>query len=184
MELYGIEQLRQWVQLEADPNITGICERPLQYSDSKLTRVIDFWAATANGGGRYLLLGSAWSKAGQSQAVLESLRRWAATVDCVVELVLPHASAYEQCWYDNWTQILQEMESYKDRVEPATIAAVQAHISSPITVKEIITGLPEIDPGQVRAAICTLAHRGALSFLAVDREPITDQTQVERRETG
>ena len=56
MTLYGKAALCQLIELEANPEVTAVCERPLMIPDAKPKRVVDFWAMEGGVPTFYLLL--------------------------------------------------------------------------------------------------------------------------------
>jgi hypothetical protein len=183
LELWGIKQLNQWIELEADPDVQALCERPLVIQDGGRTRCVDFWVSGPKRSSYILLvrLKNA-EQAAAPKSAFPAFMNWAADRGCTVEEVdPPDVTEERQRWYRNWTSILQEVGSIRGQLPTSLLEAVRQLAREPTRVSDLIAHLADQGQDLVRAATFHLVYRGELKFLDLGRELVSDESQVAPR---
>jgi hypothetical protein len=183
LELWGIKQLNRWIELEADPDIQALCERPLVIEDGARTRCVDFWV-TGSKGSSYLLLGkSAGAKQAEpARQTFPAFAKWAAEHGCTVEEEIPLPVTEErQRWYSNWTSILQEIGGFRGQLPASLVDGVWAYVREPIGLNDLFAQFPQQSPDLVRVAAYQLVYTGKLKFCDLGSALLSDDSQVAPR---
>lgn len=183
LELWGIKQLNRWIELEADPEIHALCERPLVIQDGARSRCVDFWV-TGLKGSSYLLLGkpSTAKNSGTSPPEFPAFVKWASEQGCTVKEEIPHEVTEErQRWYSNWTSVLQEIAGFRAQLPTGLVDDVRASVSGPTRVSDLFTKFPEQSEALVRVVAYQLVYRGDLQFCNLGSALLSDESQVTPR---
>lgn len=84
--IFGVNALNCWIELEADPEITQLCERPVSIPDSPRPKTADFWVSGPSLN-EYILLGGPKRKGtrGKTKELpYAAFRAWATEAGCTV----------------------------------------------------------------------------------------------------
>lgn len=177
--LYGHAALKGWLELESDPGIEQLCERPLVVPDSKPQRVVDFWAT---GPGRneliFLLRQSELSGSGR-KPFSAGFETWAGEVGCAIRRIPiePPTPAKER-WVGDWTEVLQTVAAYQSLVPSVTLEKLKTFFSMRRSLAEA-TRTIEADGEIVRAGAYLLVYRGTHRFANIDTEGLDGDLQIE-----
>lgn len=186
LTLFGRAAFDLWIQLETDPRITALCERPLLISEADPRCIVDFWARD---GDRDLLiflareLGPALRKKREDRLI--AFRMWAATAGCVIEEREPVAlTPAREIWLDNWVGILQQCSSYRASITPAALDHACRAIVGPTALGKLAASLAAGDASKLagwRATVLELVRCGRASIpsLASSRRSDVDLVQPE-----
>lgn len=118
MTLYGEAALMTWVDLEADPQVTDLCERPLVIDGCKPRRAVDFWAIKNANIHYYLLLrGSETSEKLFARAAVADFVYWAEQSKARIVTIDPAAFKARRYRYYNLAHMLQCLSIYCAHVE-------------------------------------------------------------------
>jgi hypothetical protein len=118
LTLYGEAALMAYVDLEADPLVTDLCERPLIIDDSKPRRVVDFWALKHGQVHYYLLLrGKETAEKLLARAAVADFVYWAEQAKAKVVTIDPAALKSRRYRYYNLAHMLQCVSVYGTHIE-------------------------------------------------------------------
>jgi hypothetical protein len=184
LTLFGRESLALWLELETDPAVTQLCERPLVVPDERSRRVVDFWAA-GEGFDRLIFV------VPDDDAIAATRRRermaafleWAADVRCAVEEhVARPLDATRQHWIDNWTHMLQCIDG--DRAELVGNGAkdVAALLTARTTIGELARRISAERGARSEvayAAIFSLVRSGQARILGLEERRLSDEHEIE-----
>ena len=182
LTLFGVRALVHWVELEADPTVTRLCERPLVIRDVRPHRVVDFWVNGPEVNKFVLLLRDGEVKnAERRRQALMAFRHWAADAGCAVEELPRSPKPPTSLWLSNWIQVLQQISSYEPYLATPLMRRVEVELSGRKPMRMVLEAISDIDTESVRAAICMLIHRGTHRIVDLDSQPLSDDLEVEPR---
>ena len=153
MTLFGKAALSQFIELEADHEVTALCERPIKIPDSKLNRVVDFWALRGGRQHFYLLCsGDASHGKNKPKPAIESFRKWVEGESGVLHEVF--ADAFNNCrtLHNNWVTILQHLVAHRGLVTSALLERFAIELNPAFTLQQAEAQLHDMDAMLVRAA--------------------------------
>jgi hypothetical protein len=181
MTLYGKPALCQLIELEANPEVTAVCERPLIIPDSKPKRVVDFWAMEGGVPTFYLLLKN--GELGGSSKLKLAYREfcdWVASERARVKEVAIDVFEGRRVRLENWLTIIEHLVSHKGQVTPALIERCATELPTEFTLTQVETSLTGVDPMLSRATLFHLLARGQLRCPTIDAQPLHPQTVLVR----
>lgn len=181
MTLYGKAAFCQLIELEADPAVTAVCERPLIIPDSKPKRVVDFWALEGGVPTFYLLLknGELGGSSKLKRAYTEFCD-WVTAERAKVKEISIEAFEARRVRLENWLTILEHLVSHRGQVTPALIERCASELPGECTVTQAESMLTDIDPMLARAALFQLVARGVFRCPAIDEQPLHPKTLMVR----
>jgi hypothetical protein len=181
MTLYGKAALCQFIDLEADTNVSGICERPLVIPNSKPQKVVDFWAECGGVGFFYILRRPSLEKDSDAWvSAYDQFQKWAIDQKARVIQIDPADFEDRRIRYDNWSAILQHLITHRGQLNDRLFERCDQVIKESATLNSIENALADVDTMLVRAAVFTLLARGNLSCDSLDSVPINTNTRVSR----
>ena len=183
LTLFGRGPLGLWIQLEVDPAVTQLCERPLVLPDCQPRRVVDFWARS-NGANRLILLVRKLGSAAEAKRAeqLAAFRIWAADAGCTIEEVVAEEEAGHAV--ENWTLMLQYCRSYQSSLTADCLERIELLLVAPTPIARLIKcvggGVASEDADEIlRAAIYDLVRRGRARIPALGTARLHDGLEVE-----
>ena len=187
LTLFGRGPLGLWVQLEADPTVVNLCERPLVVPDSSPHRVVDFWAR-GQGFDRliFLIRGDDPISRAKREAQLAGFRIWAADAGCTIEErpALENANG-QNFWLDNWIVMLQYCGSYASSLGQDYLERIGRLIDAPTSLGKLIEVAAHDgacdDPDIVRAAIYEFVRQGRARIPGLESARLHDGLVLEPR---
>jgi hypothetical protein len=181
MTLYGKAAMCQLIELEANPAVTAVCERPLIIPDSKPKRVVDFWALEGGVPTFYLLLknGELGGSSKLKRAYTEFCD-WVTAERAKVKEVSIEVFEARRVRHENWLTILEHLVSHKGQVTPALIERCSNELPGECTVTQAESMLTDIDPMLARAALFHLLARGTFRCPTIDEQPLHPKTLMVR----
>ncbi len=181
MTLYGIPALCQFIDLEANAEVSDICERPLVIPGLRPRKVVDFWALCGGVSTFYLLIRPSTPRGENSWAIAyEQFLAWAAENGAAVIEKDPASFDEQRIRYDNWSMILQHVVSHRGQLTDHVFDQCDEAIVGTVTLGKIENGMGGLDAMLVRAAVFTLLMRGSLKCDSIDASPISCDTKVAR----
>lgn len=181
MTLYGKAALCQFIDLEADPKVTDICERPLVIPNSKPQKVVDFWAKCGGSGNFYLLQGpSIEMKRDALASAFDQFEKWAQAHEAQIVHIDPGSFESRRIRYDNWSTVLQHLITHRGPPNDQLLKRCHEAIKDGAALVNIETTISDIDAMLVRAAVFTSLIRGDLRCDSIDTTPINPNTKVTR----
>lgn len=179
IELWGIAQLNHWIELESDPAIDCLCERPLVIQVASRSRPVDFWVGGPRLSKYVVLVGQGATSLASPESAFPAFTAWAAEQGSTVETVTPaELTEDRERWYSNWVTVLQQMFAFRVQLTPELLATVRSVVASPVRLADVVTSLPNEDADLVRSAVYTLVHRGEISFVDLSKAILSDATSV------
>jgi hypothetical protein len=185
MTLFGRGALGLWVQLESDPSVVALCERPLIVPDTNPSRAVDFWARS-DGVDRLIFSidEAASAKSARREAQLTAFRVWAADVGCLVdERIGWRQSSVQSYRMDNWLMMLQYCASYSDSLGKDGGGWLSRVLHGPTTIAEFLQAAAREgicgDAELARAAIYDLVRCGRARIPRLDVTRLHDGLEVE-----
>lgn len=179
--LYGKAALCQWLELEANPEVTSICERPLFVPESKPKRVIDFWAMEGGVSTFYLLLRN--GEIGGSfplKLAYTDFCSWVAAEHGRIKEIGIDVFESRRVRLDNLLVIVEHLVSHKGQVTPTLIDRFDDELPQDFTLGQAEVLLADVDPMLARAAIFHLLSRGSLRCHSLDEIPLAPVTRLAR----
>lgn len=181
MTLFGKAALSQFIELEADHEVTALCERPIKIPDSKLNRVVDFWALRGGRQHFYLLLsGDASHRRNKPKPAIENFREWVEGESGVLHEVFADAFVKCRTLHDNWTAILQHVVAHRGLVTSAHLERLAIELNPTFTLQQAEAQFHDMDAMLVRAAVFTLLTSGRLSCASLAKEALAPTTLLVR----
>lgn len=181
MTLYGKAALCQWLELEANSEVTAICERPLLIPDSKPKRVIDFWALEGGVSTFYLLLRN--GEIGGSfplKLAYTDFCSWVAAERGRIKEIAIDVFESRRVRLDNLLVMVEHLVSHKGQVTPELIDRFAAELPRDFSLGQAELLLSDMDPMLARAAIFHLLARGSLHCPTLNEAPLTPRTRLSR----
>lgn len=181
MTLFGKAAVSQFIELEADHEVTALCERPLKIPDSKPMRVIDFWALCGGRSHFYLLLSaSAARDMSKPKVATEDFRKWVEGERAVLHEVVTDVFNARRILHDNWAAILQHLVAHRGLVGPALLERCAVEMRSAFSLQQIEGQMADLDAMLVRAAVFNLLAGGRLSCPSIAQASLSPATQFLR----
>lgn len=182
MTLYGKAMVSQFIELEADHEVSGLCERPLVIPDLKPERLVDFWALRGGRPNFYLLVNtSAGQEAKKLKPAMEDFRDWVAGIKGVLHEVPVDSFHESRVFQDNWSSILQHLVAHRGQVTPPLIERLAIELPASATLSQLEGLMPDVDAMLVRAAVFTLLAEGRLRCPKIDSQLLHPATTVVRQ---
>jgi hypothetical protein len=177
MMLYGKAALSQFIDLEADKDVSALCERPLKIPDVKPEKCIDFWAVRNGQAHFYLLVSKSEARdAAKPKPAMEDFRDWVRDQKAVLHEVVADVFDQHQVRHANWTLILQHLVAHNKLVTSDLLERCIAKMPSSFTLPQIEAAIAEQDDMLIRAAVFTCLTRGGVKCPAIDTEYIHRNT--------
>jgi hypothetical protein len=179
--LYGKPALCQLIELEANAEVTALCERPLIIPDTSPKRVVDFWAM--EGGVSILyLLGSAseFSERSKKRQAYVDFADWAKQERAQVKEVSVDTFESRRVRLENWLAILQHVVNHRGFLTDALLERCAAEFPKRFTLTQIESTMNDLDAMLVRAAVFHLLLRGSLRCPDIDEQHLHPHTAMER----
>ena len=181
MTLFGKAALSQFIELEADHEVTALCERPLKIPDPKSNRVVDFWALRGGRQHFYLLLSEAAARGNSKpKPAIENFRNWVERECGVLHEVAADVFDHRRVLHNNWTTILQHLVAHRGLVTSALLERLAIDLNQGFTLQQVEAQMPDVDAMLVRAAVFTLLANGRLSCTSLAKEALAPTTQMVR----
>lgn len=181
MTLFGKAALGQFIELEADHEVTALCERPLKIPDSKPNRVIDFWALRGGRQHFYLLMSRAGARdMDKPKPAIEDFRKWVEGERAILHEVVADVFDNRRVLHNNWTAILQHLVAHRGLVTPALLERFAIELNPVFALQQVEAQMSDVDAMLVRAAIFTLLASGRLYCPTIAQEALTPATQMVR----
>lgn len=177
--LYGELALNGFIALEADPDVTGYCERPLVITELKPRRVVDFWVQRKNGAELWLLLRPSELKwLDRKHPPSEAFNAWAEDHNLAIKLITPEHLGLGSLLLRNWGDMLRYLSANARHLDPELASKVLDLCLDRVTIKALQEKLPDEDPVILRTAVFSLLHEGKLKGLDLADARLGIQTVV------
>lgn len=169
MTLYGKPALCQFIDLEANGEVSAVCERPLLIPNTKPRQVVDFWAICGGVATFYILKRlSDIDDPDIETSAFSQFCRWAADNKAHVKIVNIADFETNRIRYDNWSSILQHLIAHRGQVTDHLVNRCEKAILQSATLQDIENDIADVDAMLVRAAVFTLLTRGHLKCDSID----------------
>jgi len=177
MTLFGKAALSQFIELEADHEVTALCERPLLIPNWRPQRVVDFWAQRGERSHLYLLLSQAGARdMGNPRPAWEDFRRWVAAERVVLHEVVVDAFNERRIFHDNWASILQHLVAHRALVTGSLLERFAIELTPSFTLQQVEGRMADLDAMLVRAGVFHLLACGCLTCPSIGRARLTPST--------
>ena len=181
MTLFGKAALSQFTELEADHEVTGLCERPLHIPDSKPLRVIDFWAQRGGKSHFYLLLSAAGARdMSKPKPAIVEFRKWIANEQAILHEIVVDIFNDRRIYHDNWTVILQHLVAHRSLVTPSLLERLSMELGQVFSLQQVESQFGDLDAMLVRAGVFDLLASGRLSCPSIGKAHMAPSTQFFR----
>lgn len=181
MTLYGKAALCQFIDLEADFEVTDVCERPLVIPNVKPRRAVDFWALCGGVATFYILVRSSENDDRDTEGTAYGqFLRWATDNRARVKEVNLAGFEKRRIRYDNWSSILQHLIAHQGQITDHLLERCGDAIPQSATLCDFENGIADVDAMLVRAGVFTLLARGNLKCDSIDTVPLNSTTKVAR----
>jgi hypothetical protein len=179
--LYGKAAVSQFIELEADHEVSALCERPLKIPDLKPERNVDFWALRGGRPHYYLLLSKSGAlDAEKPKPAMEDFRKWVQGERGVLHEVVVDVFNERRIHHSNWTTILQHLVAHRGQVTSTLLERLAIELPSRFTLAQIESQAPDIDAMLVRAGIFTLLANGSLRCPTIGKQHLYPLTELVR----
>lgn len=181
MMLYGKPTISQFIELEADPDVTVICERPLMVPELKPAKCVDFWALRGGRPHFYLLLNKAgvW-QADKPKRAIEDFREWVKGENGLLHEVVADVFHDRRTQHANWAAILQHLVAHRGQVTQVLLERMAVELPPTFTLSQAETLFTNVDAMLVRAAVFTLLANGSLRCPAIAKQNLHPLMALER----
>jgi hypothetical protein len=179
LTFFGRHTLQAWISLEADPNVTAYCERPIVISHAKPKRIVDFWIARSEEEELWFLLRENELGNDVSSCKSPAFQHWATTNGFKVKLTDPVDLERNTVYLENWGAILRYLSINPNLISGELIDQVRAMARAPRPLAAIQASLPEYDPIIVRTAIFSLLHKGKMKCDDIETRPLSIHSTFE-----
>lgn len=181
MTLYGKPTVSQFIELEADPDVTAICERPLMIPELKPAKCVDFWALRGERPHFYLLLNKAGAwEAEKPKRAIEDFRKWVKGENGLLHEVVAEVFHDRRTQHANWTAILQHLVAHRGQVTPILLERLAVELPSRFTLFQAEALFTNVDAMLVRAAVFTLLANGSLRCPTIAKQHLHPLVALER----
>ena len=180
LTLFGELALVGFILLEADPDITSYCERPIVIEEIKPKRVVDFWVQRGHSEELWFLLRPSelkWLE--RDNAPTKAFSAWAESRGLVVQLIALNATSLSDARIRNWGEIIRWLSANLRHVDESLIQKVIELCCNNVPIWAVEEALSSEDPILVRTAIFRLVHQGRLRLNDIDTSLIGADTIVE-----
>ncbi len=168
VRLFDHAAFEQWVQLEADPSVLCLCERPERLGVLGDGKVIDFWVERDDGAEMLLL----------DRGDLE--RRELEPIDGVaLRVVAPAELAAAGTWIANWKRMLPVINATRGLFPRGLTEAVINFVDKPAALSQVEHALSAGDPSLIRGAIFEVLRAGRLRAPALHTQSLSLSTLLE-----
>lgn len=173
MTLYGKAAFSQFIELEADHEVSALCERPLKIPDLKPQRHVDFWALRGGRPHFHLLLSKSGARdAEKPKPAMEDLRKWVKGEAGVLHEVVVDVFNDRRILHANWATILQHLVTHRWQVTQELLERLAIELPPAFTLAQIEGQTPDVDEILVRAAVFSLLANGNLRCPTVGKQPL------------
>lgn len=181
MTLYGKPAMSQFIELEADHDVSALCERPLKIPELKPERCVDFWALRGARPHFYLLLNKAgaWD-AEKPRRAIEDFREWVKGENGLLHEVVADVFHERRVQHANWTAILQHLVAHRGQVSQALLERLAIELPPSFTLSQVETQFADIDAMLIRAAVFTLLANGSLRCPSIAKQQLHPLTSLVR----
>jgi len=177
--LWGLASLQGWIELESDPAIDRLCERPLVVADVKPQRVVDFWASGPQRNELIFLLRSGEVGSSQRKPFNPGFETWANEVGCEIrQIAIERPSAAKERWLNDWVEILQCVATYKDSITPTQLEQVRGKLTERTRMIDVL-GTSGLDADLARGAVYLSVYQGSHRFTDLQTSGLGGDLEVE-----
>jgi len=158
--------LLQWIRLEADTDVVGYCERPIEVNHENIKNtVVDFWVKRKNGEEIQFIQKSESNNTISIIAEDYAFNTWLDARKMELHILKAGDIESESIFLANWQTILHFLGSNYDLVKQSLIENVLSALKSQseITLQSTIDTFPTEDPVLIQTAVLKLLHDGTLS---------------------
>lgn len=181
MTLYGKAAFCQLVELEADPNVTVVCERPLIVPDSKPRKVVDFWGMEAGVSTFYVLLKNGeLGGATKLKRAYTEFCDWVKTQQGQVKEIAVEVFESRRIRTENWASIIEHLVSHKGQVTAPRAKQLFDQLPTTFTLKAAEAADDSIDEMLARAIVFDALAHGLLVCPTINDQPLHWATVLER----
>lgn len=180
--IFGVNALNCWIELEADPEVTQLCERPVAIPDAPHSKTADFWVSGPSLNEYILLVGAKRKGAHDKPKELPyaAFRAWATEAGCTVrDYAIDGDTDKGEIWYGNWVEVLQYVSAFNTYLKPDDLRNARELVANRVTVEDVLRVHGQGNEDQIRAAMFTLVHRGILRFVDIGKERLSDLLEIE-----
>lgn len=181
MTLFGKAALGQFIELEADHEVSAICERPLKIPNLRPERAADFWAICGGKPTFFLLVsGDGLGETGKKKAVMDEFRTWVKAQGALLTEIDVAGFHERRTFHSNWATILQHLIAHRGQVVPALLERCALVMQPRFTLAQFESQLFDVDAMLARAAVFHLLASGRIRCRSLATEPLHPGTILER----
>ena len=182
MSLGSYNAWRCWVALEANPAITGFCERPAREAGHN-SAMIDFWVQLkGEPRGEFW-----WIQSGDVEAAKEAGAQDGSQLpppkrlhDLPVRQISGEVIASWQVPLANWAQILPYLVSFRGHRQPLLEQSLVVQLGHFTRLSHLLDQFAEHDPSEVQAALYFLLANGRVLSPDIAAAPLSGATRFRR----
>jgi hypothetical protein len=168
----GRDQLHLWVMLEAHPEVTRYCERPIWPADSEPPcPAADFWA---------LRDGKPMWLAVQETPLAGLTVALAARPGLVVESILPDEFERHRVWIQNWLSLLPYLSAASALALGELQVSIIEFVGREARIGDVERHFASVDAVLVRTAVIAALHQGRLISEELQSKPWDGNTQISK----
>lgn len=181
MTLYGKAALGQFIELEADHEVSAICERPLKIPNLSPERAVDFWAIRGGKPVFFLLMsGDGTRETDKKKAAMDEFRAWVKAQGARLHEIDVAGFHERRTFHSNWATILQHLIAHRGQVVPALLERCALVMQPRFTLAQFESQLSDVDAMLARAAAFHLLASGRIRCRSLATEPLYPGTILER----
>ncbi len=180
LTLFGEWALNAWIAIEADPSITGLCERPMVVGSQKPPRVVDFWIKRSATEELWLLLRQKeQASLAQGEMLVPAFRSWAEGAGMSVRLLRLEELALCEQLSRNWSAVLHYLAANHALLRPDLIDGLREACRGGAQLQALERRFAVEDPILVRTAVFSLLHQGVVRAGEFASNPIGPSMRFE-----
>jgi hypothetical protein len=173
----SVAQVRLWVMLEANPDVTNYCERPALSAEQETEPIADFWVKR-DGTEQWLVLGGDVDHFGLQ--VTDGSTRTAPCTEIIPAVELDR----HRIWIQNWMSLLPYLTTGSHLIDPTFRDQVIRFFDREATLEEAELHFSRNDPVLVRTAVIAGLHGGQLASTDLIESPVSRNTWIIRHRRG
>lgn len=168
LQLFDHAAFSVWIDLEADPKVLTLCERPARLGLTITDPVIDFWVHRADGD-EFQIVPPGEPDSSLPTTLEETPIRTITAVD----------RATSSIWTSNWARMLPVINSARSSITKATMKSVVRFVREPMQLAVIERQFSNGDPTVIRATLFEMLRTGQLAASALRTQPLSLHTSLE-----
>lgn len=171
--LFGEISTLAFLDLESDPAVTDLCERPDYIEGSKPKKLIDFWAIKSGQINFYIIhLGKESPEILLQRSVYKDFLFWAEKINAKVVVITKEAFVNRRFRYFNLAKMLQAIKLHDENIHEKLKLLENPRLPKEFNLSQAESILLPQDPALARVLVYGGVIGGALTFPGINEMPL------------